>query len=76
MNAKNLFFKKKQVVHLCGLSLLFDRMGLIGLVSDIDSVTQVTNRQNPKLYRAYATLLREKELIVGHGRLGALRVSD
>lgn len=45
-------------------------MGLIGLVSDIDSIRQMENRQNPKVYKAYSRVLQKKELIVDIGRMG------
>jgi hypothetical protein len=45
-------------------------MGLIGLVSDIDSISQMNNRQNPKVYKAYSQVLKKKELIVDIGRIG------
>merc|ERR1712000_555504 len=51
----------------------FKSMGLIGLVSDIDSIRQMENRQNPKVYKAYSRVLQKKELIVDIGRMGALR---
>jgi ectoine hydroxylase-related dioxygenase (phytanoyl-CoA dioxygenase family) len=49
------------------------RLGLFGVSSEIDKPQQLLNRANPTVYRAFANLLECEELIVDHGRMGAMR---
>lgn len=51
----------------------FSFAGIIGLWSDVSSVRQLQNRQCPEVYDAFATVLRERCLIVDHDRMGVMR---
>jgi len=47
--------------------------GIIGTGPDLNSIAQLNNRQNPKVYEAFSTVLKNNDLIVEHDRLGVLR---
>jgi Phytanoyl-CoA dioxygenase (PhyH) len=51
----------------------FSRMGIIGNRSDLRSMTQLSNRQNEQVYRAFAIVYDDPKLIVDHDRIGAMR---
>lgn len=52
----------------------FARMGIIGINNNLQSLTQLSNRQNENVYKAFSTIYGgEKKLIVDHDRLGAMR---
>ncbi len=51
----------------------FGKLGIIGTGPDLKSISQLSNRQNPKVYDAFCTVLNSNNLIVEHDRLGALR---
>ncbi len=51
----------------------FGHLGIIGTGPCLNSITQLNNRQNPKVYEAFCTVLKNTDLIVEHDRLGALR---
>ncbi|KAJ9472792.1 hypothetical protein DIPPA_58863 [Diplonema papillatum] len=51
----------------------FGKMGIIGLMSNIASKSQLDNRQNPRVYEAFKKIHRDDKLIVDHDRLGVMR---
>jgi hypothetical protein len=51
----------------------FGKLGIIGSGPDLQSIAQLNNRQNPRVYEAFCTVLKNKNLIVEHDRLGAMR---
>lgn len=51
----------------------FSQFGIIGVGPDLKSISQLNNRQNPKVHKAFSTVLNCDDLIVEHDRLGALR---
>lgn len=51
----------------------FGQFGIIGPGPNLESVSQLNNRQNPKVYEAFSTVLNNQNLIVEHDRLGVLR---
>jgi len=51
----------------------FGRMGIVGNYSDIDSVSQLGNRQNERVYDAFRIVLQNDKLWVDHDRLGVMR---
>lgn len=51
----------------------FGQFGIIGEGPDLKSLSQLNNRQNPKVYEAFSLILNSRELIVEHDRLGVLR---
>jgi len=51
----------------------FGHLGIIGECSDVDSVRQLENRQNPKVYEAFKIILQSDHLWVDHDRLGVMR---
>src|SRR5437868_11484725 len=54
----------------------FGHLGIIGTGPDLSSISQLNNRQNPMVYQAFSTVLKSKDLIVEHDRLGVLRPSE
>lgn len=48
-------------------------LGIIGTNNDIQSPTQLSNRQNERVYQAFAAVYGEVKLFVDHDRLGAMR---
>ena len=51
----------------------FGHLGIIGMYPNIDSKEQFNNRQNPKVHKAFASVLGTDELIVDIDRLGIMR---
>ena len=51
----------------------FGHLGIIGTYPNIDSKEQFNNRQNPKVHKAFASVLGTDELIVDIDRLGIMR---
>ena len=49
------------------------RLGIIGIRNDLTSPTQLANRQNERVYRAFAAVYDDERLFVDHDRLGAMR---
>jgi len=52
---------------------MFGHLGIIGAFSDVVSLTQLQNRQNPKVYEAFKVVLKNDKLWVDHDRLGVMR---
>jgi len=48
-------------------------LGILGVGNDTRSLTQLCNRQNERVYRAFAAVYGDSRLIVDHDRLGAMR---
>jgi len=51
----------------------FVTLGIVGEGPNLFSITQLMNRQNPKVHKAFATIFNTSELIVDHDRLGVMR---
>lgn len=51
----------------------FGRLGIMGSFSDIHSMQQLSNRQNPLVHEAFARVLGSHDLWVDHDRLGVMR---
>jgi len=52
----------------------FGKMGIMGnFNNDLESLTQLENRQNEKVYQAFCLVREEKKLWVDHDRLGMMR---
>jgi len=51
----------------------FAKFGIIGGYPDVKSITQLENRQNPKVYEAFCAVFNCRKLICDHDRLGVMR---
>eukprot|EP01064_Diplonema_japonicum_P007436 TRINITY_DN15063_c0_g1_i1.p1 TRINITY_DN15063_c0_g1~~TRINITY_DN15063_c0_g1_i1.p1 ORF type:complete len:327 (+),score=34.81 TRINITY_DN15063_c0_g1_i1:59-982(+) len=51
----------------------FGKMGIIGSWGDVRSLTQLNNRQNPNVYKAFSCVNKTEKLWVDHDRLGIMR---
>ncbi len=51
----------------------FQKFGIIGNCPNINSISQLENRQNENVYKAFFNILQCEDLIVGHDRLGMMR---
>mmetsp|Transcript_25567 Transcript_25567/g.43654 ORF Transcript_25567/g.43654 Transcript_25567/m.43654 type:complete len:363 (+) Transcript_25567:303-1391(+) len=51
----------------------FSSMGIMGSSNDLESPTQLRNRQNERVYQAFSAVYGQTEMFVDHDRLGAMR---